>query len=58
MERYTALCFGGLQDYRADRSETTAALIISDKSPASAALEIGTILRISEQEVKKRMDTQ
>lgn len=57
MDPYTALGFGGLQDYRAALSETGPALILSDNRPLCAAAEIGKMLNLPENEVKNLMNT-
>lgn len=52
LSAHTALAYGGLLDYRARTGNTSAALVLSDKSPEKDASTICRCLGISEEELK------
>ena len=56
MDPYTALAFGGLQDYRASAGETGIALILSDQSPICALSAMERILGIPAADIQKIVD--
>ncbi len=53
----TALCFGGLQDYRARFGESRHTLIIAENDPALAAEDLAAVLGILAETIKNRVNS-
>lgn len=55
MDPYTALSYGALSDYRAKTGDGAWTLLLSENSPMSSASEVARIMRISEDELRRRV---
>ena len=53
---YSALTYAGLQDYRSRTGENRTALIFAEKSPVCDAATVASVMGMTVDEVKKRMD--
>lgn len=56
MDPYTALAYGGLQDYRVASAEIGPALIVSDQNPLTEMPAMERILGVTAAEIQKIMD--
>ena len=56
MDPYTAIAFGGLQDYRAKTGGSRMALILSDRSPLEMASVVSQALGVSQEELHRLAD--
>ena len=55
LDPYTALAFGGLQDYRSTHTEATPALILSEQGPVCQLDIVSAAMGISADELKERI---
>ena len=56
LDPYTAIAYGGLQDYRARTGESGNALILSEQAPACYADLVSNALGITPQELQRRIN--
>lgn len=56
MGPYTALAYGGLQDYRAKTGTNRVALLIADRSPVCDSKMVSAAMGITEKELKDRLN--
>lgn len=55
MDPYTALSYGALSDYRAKTGDGSWTLLLSENSPMANATDVARIMRISEDELRRRV---
>ncbi len=57
LDPYSALAYGGLQDYRATAGEGRTTLLLTERSPICSAATVAAALGITVQELKERLST-
>lgn len=55
LDPYSALAYGGLQDYRSGSGEGRNALLITERSPVCSAATVAKAMGVTVQELKERM---
>lgn len=55
LDPYSALAYGGLQDFRATAGESRTALLITERSPLCSAATVAKVMGVTVQELKERM---
>lgn len=56
LDPYSALAYGGLQDYRASVGEGRTTLLLSEQSPVCSAATVAAAMGITEQQLKERLN--